>query len=84
MFIVLEIQKNKGQVATLTYQYEDVLDAESKYHNILSFASKSEVEVHTAMIITEYGFVLKQEHYEHTPEPEPIPEPEEPEEEQND
>jgi len=71
MFIVIEIQKNNGVVSTLTYQYEDILDAESKYHTILSFASKSEVEVHTAMIITEYGFVLKKEHYEHLPEPEP-------------
>lgn len=87
MFIVLEIQKNQGQVATLTYQYGDVLDAENKYHLILASASKSEVEVHTAMIITEYGFVLKQEHYEHTvpftfPEVEE-PEVEEPEVEEN-
>jgi len=81
MYIVLEIQKNQGQVATLTNQYTDILDAESKYHLILASASKSSVEVHTAMIITEYGFVLKQEHYEHTPEPiveEPIEEPADP------
>ena len=84
MYIVLEIQKNQGQVATLTNQYTDILDAESKYHLILASASKSSVEVHTAMIITEYGFVLKQEHYEHTipfefPEvEEPIEEPADP------
>ena len=89
MYIVLEIQKNQGQVATLTNQYTDILDAENKYHLILASASKSEVEVHTAMIITEYGFVLKQEHYEHTipfefpaepTEPEDPTEPEEPSE----
>ena len=71
MFIVLEIQKNDGQVSVLTNNYEDVLDAESKYHTILSFASKSTVEVHTALIMTEYGFILKQEHYEHPKASEP-------------
>ena len=76
MYIVLEIQKTGDQVSVLTYQYEDILDAESKYHTILSFASKSEVEVHTALIMTEYGFILKQEHYEHVV-PFQFPEPEE-------
>lgn len=65
MFIVLEIQKTNGQVAILPYQYEEILDAEAKYHTILSAAAKSQCEVHTALIMTEYGFILKEEHYEH-------------------
>ena len=68
MFIVLEIQKVGEVVSTLTYQFTDILDAESKYHTILAAASKSTCDVHTAIIMTEYGFVLKQEHYEHAPE----------------
>ena len=77
MFIVLEIQKVGEVVSTLTYQFTDILDAESKYHTILAAASKSACDVHTALIMTEYGFVLKQEHYEHKTEPEPNEEVEE-------
>lgn len=71
MYIVLEIQKNKnGQVAILPYQFADIHQAENKYHTILAYASVSDLPVHTAMIITEYGFVLKCEYYEHEEEPE--------------
>lgn len=68
MYIVLEIQKNNGQVSILPFQYEDILDAEAKYHTVLAAAAKSSVDVHTAMIMTEYGFVLKCEHYTHNEE----------------
>lgn len=66
MFIVLEIQKNDDNVSVLTNQYEELGTAENKYHTILAYAAVSEVDVHTAVIINEYGLVIKREQYDHT------------------
>ena len=65
MLIVLEIQKNKDKVSIISNQYEEINTAENKYHTILAYAAVSDVEVHTAMIINEYGLVVKSEQYEH-------------------
>jgi hypothetical protein len=62
----MEIQTSAdGQVATIVNQYEHKNDAESKFHQILMSASVSEVPVHTAMILTSEGVVLRSECYNH-------------------
>ena len=55
MFLVLEIQKTNGQLAALITQHEDIRDAESKYHAILSVAAKSGLERHSAALLHEDG-----------------------------
>lgn len=66
MYIVMEIQTNaEGQVATLINQYEEINNAESKFHQILASASISEVPVHTAVLMTEKGVTVRAEYYDH-------------------
>ena len=83
MYIVIELQTNTdGTVGVLTTQHEDLLAAESQYHQVLFYAAVSALPKHTAMIITEDGALLRSESYTHAPvEPEPI-EPVEPESEE--
>lgn len=60
-YFVTEIQN-----ATMTvYAYDDFADAQSKYHTILSYAAKSDVEKHGAMIINGDAIVLEQRMYKH-------------------
>ena len=75
-YLVIELQTaNDGTVSTLTYQFTDRNQAESKYHYIMSFAAVSELPLYAAMIITNTGETLMSGYYNHMPEPEPEPEP---------
>lgn len=66
MFYVFEVQTNEtGAVNVFTFNTRE--DAESKYHEILMYASKSSVNKHGAMIVTEDMFIVKSEVYNHTP-----------------
>lgn len=77
MYIVLEIQEEQdGRTRVLEPAFfEQKEDALQKYYIVLSYAVKSELAKHTAMIITPDGQVFKSECYMFTPEPEPEPEP---------
>lgn len=82
MYIVLEIQEEQdGTMRVLEpAYYSDKADALQKFYIILSYAVKSELTYHTAMILTPDGQVFKSECYMHSapePEPEPESEPEE-------
>ena len=64
MFYVIEFQTtNTGAVNVFTFT--DRADAETKYHEVLMYAAKSQVNKHGAMIITEDMFVVKSEVYNH-------------------
>jgi hypothetical protein len=64
MYIVIELQTNgQGTVSTLTYQYSNKNDAESKFHTILASASVGSLPVHTAVIMTNEGVTLRAECY---------------------
>lgn len=78
MYIVLEIQEEQdGRTRVLEPAFfEEKEDALQKYYIVLSYAVKSELAKHTAMIVTPDGQVFKSECYMFTPEPEPAPEPE--------
>lgn len=65
MYLVIEIQTQNGKVSTLNYQYDDIRLAEQKYYLILSAASVSSLDVHSAMIVDPRGTVLKNDYYEH-------------------
>ncbi len=65
MFIVIEMQTNGGEVATIINKYTDLNQAYQKYYTVLAAAAVSNVEVHTAVILTETGKVVASEHFAH-------------------
>ena len=65
MFIVIELQTNGGVTSTITTAYEDENVAYQKYYQILSFASVSTVEVHSACVMNEYCGILRSETFDH-------------------
>lgn len=67
MFIVIEIQVGE-EVATLVTSYEDRNEAESNYHTVLAYASKSSLKKHSAVMLTEEGYYIKSECYDHEKE----------------
>lgn len=65
MYITIEIQNNNGTVGTLVNKFEDRLEAESRYHTILAAAAISAVPVHSAVLLTDEGFLLASDCYKH-------------------
>ena len=63
-YLVLEIQSG-DTVSTIIDDYDNLNNAESKYHQVLTSAAVSDVPKHSAMIINEEGRVLKVECYIH-------------------
>ena len=68
MYIVIEMQTNDGITSTITNAYDDESLAFQKYHQILSFAAVSTVDVHTAVMMNEYGMVIRNEDFTHNSE----------------
>lgn len=68
--IVIEIQSNGETAAVLTNSYADRNDAENKYHTILAYAAKSELPIHSAVMLTDEGYFIKSERYIHEAESE--------------
>ena len=63
-YITFEIQSyNDGTVGTLVETFNDRLQAESKYHTILAAAAVSAVPVHSAVLMTDEGFILMSDCY---------------------
>lgn len=69
-FIVLEIQ-SADSVSVITNNYDERLDAESKFHTILAAAAISSVPKHSASLLTDEGEVIKSQCYTHKQE-EPV------------
>lgn len=66
MYIVFEIQTNNdGSLGTLTYTFDDLNQAESKYHQVLTSAAVSALPKHACVMMSEEGFYLKNECYKH-------------------
>ena len=66
-YIVIEMQN--GAIGGNTWVYDDRADAEVKLYQVLSEVVKSPVEVHTAMLVTDEGFVLDCKCYKHDTAP---------------
>lgn len=66
MFTVIELQTNNGVTTVLTTSFADENQAYQKYHQVLSYAAVSKLDIHTAIVVDERGYALKQEFYEHT------------------
>ena len=66
MYIVFEIQTNADQsIGTLVTTYTDQLQAESAYHQVLASAAVSALPKHSCVLMTEEGFQLRSECYQH-------------------
>lgn len=68
MYIILEMQTNGEQTACLVHTAQDRQQAESVYHQVLAAAAISSVEIHGAALLTEYGYLLQRDAYEHKEE----------------
>lgn len=66
--VVIEIQSDKETASVLSNSYADRNDAENKYHTVLAYAAKSSMPVHSAVMLTDEGFYIKSEYYEHESE----------------
>ncbi len=64
MYAVLELQKS-DTLAALVDTYIDRSQAEQRFHTVLSYAAVSEIPVHTVLLISDEGYVLKQDSYIH-------------------
>lgn len=67
-YIVMEIKKNNGKLTVTHEECENISEAKNKYYTILSNASVSENEKHSASILNEKGLSLYHEGYEHPAE----------------
>ena len=63
-FIVIELQTTETTSA-LNYVFADRLQAEQKYHEILSYAAVSTVPIHGAVMLTSEGVMINSEYYDH-------------------
>lgn len=68
-YIVSEIQHlSNDVVAAPSYAFDDEFSANAKYHQILAVAAVSDVPVHAATMVTEYGEFIKGEYFAHEAE----------------
>lgn len=68
-YIVIEMQN--GVIGGNTWVYDDRPSAEVKLYQVLAEVVKSAVATHTAMLVTDEGFVIDCKCYKHEPQPEP-------------
>ena len=68
-YLVMEIQTDAdGEVANLVWAFGARLDAESKYHAVLSAAAASAVPLHAASLLRSDGSLLECRSYAHAQE----------------
>ena len=66
MYLIIEIQMNsEDSMAHIVFQENSYLEAESKYHYVLSFAANSKVYKHSVVMLTGEGEYLKHQTYVH-------------------
>lgn len=67
MYIVIELQKTASDVpvSNIVNSFDNLEQAESKYHSILAAAAVSQIPVHSAIIVSEEGFPVKHQCYKH-------------------
>ena len=70
MYIVIELQKNGDDVASIVVKKDTINEALSLYHSVLAAAAISQVEAHSAVILNDEGKFIKNECFYHTSEAE--------------
>lgn len=65
-YIVIELQTNAaGQTSNIVSAYDNLPQAENKFHTILAAAAVSSVPKHAAVIVDETGMSIAQRCYDH-------------------
>ncbi len=67
-YLVLELQTIGDVTTHLAWSYNNINEAESKYHAVLSSAAISTISVHAASLLNQEGQVIKSWFYEHESE----------------
>ena len=83
-FYIIEIQQyvtgDFGHIVHFAFDENPTkarLKAEAKYHEVLAAAAVSELQYHSATLLTSDGRAIMNQCYKHVIEPTPEPEPEE-------
>lgn len=63
--IIVEIQRNGSETSCITTVQQDRSVAEQKYHQTLSYAAVSSVEIHSVVMLDDFGTRIKGETYHH-------------------
>lgn len=63
MLTVIELQTNEGTTSAITNAYNDESLAYQKYYQILSYAAVSGLDIHSAVILNEYGGLIRSESF---------------------
>lgn len=64
-YLVIELQTTNGVTSHLAWSYDNIEQAESKYHAILSAAAISTIPIHAAAILNQEGNNVKSWYYMH-------------------
>lgn len=74
-YYVIEIQTNAdGTSGNFVWGYANRNEAEAKFHSAAAYAAQSTVLVHSVVMLTKEGNLLKNDYYIHPAEPEPAEE----------
>ena len=66
MYIVIELQLNdSGILGNFVWSYDDINEAFSKYHALLSVAATSDLLCHSAAILDAKGRLIANKSFEH-------------------
>lgn len=69
-YYIVEIQNNNGSYNHIVQTADTRQQAESIYHQVLSYAAISTLTAHTAVLLTDEGFMIMSQCYKHEVEPE--------------
>lgn len=67
-YLVIELQTTNDVTSHLAWSYNNIEQAESKYHAILSAAAISTIPTHAAALLNQEGHLIRSWFYEHETE----------------
>ena len=68
MYVVIEMKKIGDKITCSPTSYNTKEDADSAFYAILASAAVSNVDIHSAVILTEDGLINKSQSYKHKKE----------------
>ena len=67
-YVVVELQKTGDQVGSIITAHDTLKDAHFKFYSVAAAASISEVDMHTAVLMSERGLPMERICFEHNGE----------------
>lgn len=66
MYVVVELQKSDDNtISSLVSTHQTLQEAQSKFHQVLSYAAVSSLPLHSCILLNEDAYVIKTESYAH-------------------